>query len=259
MRRELTCVSSPRSRSPLKHDAGSMAYTNRKVYTNIKKTPIRTGRATYTFTQQSTTTVQMPAANPTAPRRRNRKRKRRQASSSSSSNSSDSSSDESELQKKTPVKEPPLIKPQPTRPSPSPSLSSSSPSSSDSEGGDDDDDDIDAPVAHPAITQRTDSEPVKARDRPRSPSPSPPPTNAPPFLLPERSSNRAQDEQALRNRFRQFWMASVADAFADDLEQIRQVRMCLLQNTSQPPFSDLNLSSPPSSPPLSFTPGVKGT
>jgi ribosome assembly protein 3 len=223
MRRELTCVSSPRSRSPLKHDAGSMAYTNRRVYANIEKTPIRTGRATYTYTQQNTTTIQMPAAKPTAPRRRNRKRKRRQASSSSPSNSSDSSSDESELQKKTPVKEAPLIKPQATRPSPSPSLSSSSSSSSDSEGGDDDDD---APVTHPAITQRTDSEPTpKARDRPRSPSPSPPPTNAPPFLPPEGSSNRAQDEQALRNRFRQFWMASVADAFADDLEQIRQVRV----------------------------------
>ena len=39
IRRELTCVSSPRSRSPLKHDAGPMAYTNRRVYANIEKTP----------------------------------------------------------------------------------------------------------------------------------------------------------------------------------------------------------------------------
>jgi len=31
MRRELTCVSSPRSRSPLKHNADPMAYTNRRV------------------------------------------------------------------------------------------------------------------------------------------------------------------------------------------------------------------------------------
>ncbi|KAI0299379.1 hypothetical protein B0F90DRAFT_1818140 [Multifurca ochricompacta] len=62
------------------------------------------------------------------------------------------------------------------------------------------------------------SEPVRAR----SPSPSPPPTDVPPFLPPEGSGNRAQDEQALRDRFRQFWMASVADAFRDDLEQIRK-------------------------------------
>jgi ribosome assembly protein 3 len=173
----------------------------------------------------------MPAAKPTAPRRRNRKRKRRQASSSPSSDSSDSTSDESEVPKKTHIKEAPLIKPQATRSSPSPSLSSSSSSSSDSEGSDDDDDDDNgAPVSHPAsssaIPQRTDSEPAKTRDhRRRSPSPSPPPADAPPFLPPEGSSNRAQDEQALRNRFRQFWMASVADAFADDLEQIRQVRV----------------------------------
>jgi ribosome assembly protein 3 len=171
----------------------------------------------------------MPAAEPTAPRRRNRKRKRRQASSSpSSSDSLDSSSDESEVPKKAPVKGAPLLKPQATKSSPSPSLSSSSSSSSDSEGGDEDDDYNDALVTHPAssaIPQRTDSEPAKARDRYRSPSPSPPPAGAPPFLPPEGSSNRAQDEQALRNRFRQFWMASVADAFADDLEQIRQVRV----------------------------------
>ena len=173
----------------------------------------------------------MPAANPTVPRRRNRKRKRRQASLSSSSSSSDSLdslSDESEIPKKTRVEEP-LIIPQATRSSPSPSSSSSSSSDSDSEEGDDDNDDNDAPVAHPAtssaIPQRTDSELTKARDRHRSPSPSPPPADAPPFLPPEGSSNRAQDEQALRNRFRQFWMASVADAFADDLEQIRQVRV----------------------------------
>ncbi len=168
-----------------------------------------------------------PIKMPAAPRRRNRKRKRRQASSSS-----DSSSGESEVPEKTPVnKVPPPIEPQATGSSPSPSLSSSSPSSSDSGGDDNDDDDDDAPpVTHPAssstIPQRSDSGPTKARDRHRSPSPpSPPPANAPPPFLPsEGSSSRAQDEQALRNRFRQFWMASVADGFADDLDQIRQVR-----------------------------------
>ena len=201
-----------------------------------------------------TTTLQMPAANPTAPRRRNRKRKRRQASSSSSSSSSDSidsSSDGSEVPKKTHVKEAPSIKPEATRSSPSPALSSTSSSTSDSEGGDDDDD---APVAHPAsssaIPQRTDSEPAKTRerDRHRSPSPSPPPADAPPFLPPAESNNRAEDEQALRNRFRQFWMASVADAFADDLEQIRQVRVS--SSTAPPSRLSENLKSPcPSSRP----------
>jgi ribosome assembly protein 3 len=184
----------------------------------------------------------MPTAKPTAPRRRNRKRKRRQASSSSSSDSSDSSSDEAEVSKKTPASQ---IKPQAAAPlakgssSPSPSLSSSSsPSSSDSEESNDDVPHvIDAPAIHPAsssaIPQRSDSEPAKTRQRRRSspsPSPSPPPADAPPFLPPEGTSSRAQDEPALRNRFKQFWMASVADAFADDLEQIRQVRVSSLQH-----------------------------
>jgi hypothetical protein len=129
------------------------------------------------------------------------------------------------------------------------SSSSSSPSSSDSDSEESDDDDaaphvVGAPVAHTAsssaipIPQRPDSEPAKARERrpSPSPSPSPPPTDPRPFLPPEGSSSRAQDEQALRSRFRQFWMASVADAFADDLEQIRQVRP---QQTSE--FAFLNL------------------
>lgn len=207
MRREPTCVSSPRSRSPFKHDVG---LDGLQGYTG----PI------CDLHTPSTSTTQMHAAKPTAPRKRNRKRKRRQASSSSSSDSLDSSSGESEVPKKTHFKAAPPIKP-----SPSPSLSSSSSSSSDSEGGDDGD-------ASAVIPQRTDSGPVaKARDQPRSPSPSPPPTDAPPFLPPEGSSSRAQDEQALRNRFRQFWMASVADGFADDLEKIRQVRV---SSTSHP-------------------------
>jgi ribosome assembly protein 3 len=192
----------------------------------------------------------MPTAKPTAPRRRNRKRKRRQASSSSSSESLDSSSDESEVPKKTLVNKAPLIKQQVTESSLSPSSSPSS--SSDSEKSDDDDDDV--PVTHPesssAIPHGSDLEPAKARDWHQSPSPSPPPADAPPFLPPEGSSNRAQDEQALRNRFRQFWMASLADAFADDLEQIRQVRV--VSTASESPFSNSNPFS------LSLTSGVKG-
>ena len=169
----------------------------------------------------------MPTAKPTAPRRRNRKRKRRLESSSSSSDSSDSSSDD--ISKKTPVKKAPPKKqatPSSAESSSSPSLSSSSPSSSDSEN-----EDNASHVGGPAIalissakSPRDDSGYHPPLAQPRSPSPTPPPADAPPFLPPEGSSNRAQDEQALRNRFRQFWMASVADAFGDDLEQIRQVR-----------------------------------
>ncbi|KAH8990733.1 hypothetical protein EDB92DRAFT_1862918, partial [Lactarius akahatsu] len=134
-----------------------------------------------------------------APRKRNRKRKRRLASSSSSSSSSDSAS-------ATPSS------------AEEPSSSSSSPSSSDSE-----DDALHESNALPAVSRvpfvkTQGSERVKAR----SPSPSPPPVDLPPFLPSEGSSSRAEEEQALRNRFRQFWMASVADAFSDDLERIRK-------------------------------------
>ena len=170
----------------------------------------------------------MSTVKPTAPRRRNRKRKRRLASSSeSSSDSSDSSSDDTS--KKTPAKKAPLKKqatPSLVESSSSPSLSSSSLSSSDSEN-----EDKTSHVGEPAIalissakSRRDDSGHPVPTPRPRSPSPTPPPADAPPFLPPEGSSSRAQDEQALRDRFRQFWMASVADAFGDDLEQIRQVR-----------------------------------
>jgi len=34
--------------------------------------------------------------------------------------------------------------------------------------------------------------------------------------------NDAQNEQILKDRFRKFWMASVADGFKDDLEEIRK-------------------------------------
>jgi len=160
----------------------------------------------------------MPTAKPTAPRKRNRKRKRRLASSSSSSDSSDSSSDE--ISTKTPVQKAPLKK-QATPSSVEESSSSPSPSSSDSEN-----DDVPFADAPPTSSAKPQQPPdsVLATTRHRSPSPSPAPANAPPFLPPEGSNNREQDEQALRDRFRQFWMASVADAFGDDLEQIRKVR-----------------------------------
>ncbi|KAH9077715.1 hypothetical protein EDB83DRAFT_2345454 [Lactarius deliciosus] len=157
----------------------------------------------------------MPTTKPTAPRKRNRKRKRRLASSSSSSSSSDSASSD-----ETPVKKAPLKKQATPSSAEEPSSSSSSPSSSDSE-----DDALHESNALPLpavsrvpFVKTQGSERVKAR----SPSPSPPPVDLPPFLPSEGSGGRAEEEQALRDRFRQFWMASVADAFSDDLERIRK-------------------------------------
>ncbi|KAI9448657.1 hypothetical protein F5148DRAFT_713545 [Russula earlei] len=162
----------------------------------------------------------MSTAKPPAPRKRNGKRKRRLASPSpSSSDSSDSSSDEAS--RKAPLQRVPLIKSKlrhlHLRLTSRPSLSSSS----DSEN-DDAPHVVGAPSSHVATFPNnarrfSDPEPPAATGRRRPPSP-PPAADAPPFLPPEGSSDRGQEEQALRNRSRQFWMASVADAFGDDLE-----------------------------------------
>ncbi|KAI9509099.1 hypothetical protein F5148DRAFT_1190343 [Russula earlei] len=161
----------------------------------------------------------MSTAKPPAPRKRNGKRKRRLASpspsSSPSSDSSDSSSDEAS--RKAPLQRVPLIKKQAT-PSPS-SADESSPSPSLSSSSDSENDDaphvVGAPSSHVATSPNnarrfSDPEPPAATGRRPPPSPSPPPAaDAPPFLLPEGSSDRGQEEQALRNRSRQFWMASI--------------------------------------------------
>ncbi|QRV87828.1 ribosome assembly protein [Ceratobasidium sp. AG-Ba] len=151
----------------------------------------------------------MPPAKPaTAPaRKRNRKRKRRAASTSSSSSSSSSSSDD---------ESPQLI----TRPAPTyvqvaiqvdksksdsgsvlTSSSSSSSSNSDSEG-----------------SAKSSVPPTKHTKQPRSRSPSPPSTAIPPFT-PAPGTER---DQELRTRFRKFWMASIADGFRDDLEELHK-------------------------------------
>ena len=56
---------------------------------------------------------------------------------------------------------------------------------------------------------------------------SPSPTLAPaPSFLPTKpdGSIDTENEQQLKDRFRKFWMQSVADAFQDDLVQIHKVR-----------------------------------
>ncbi|KAL4082151.1 hypothetical protein V8B97DRAFT_170850 [Scleroderma yunnanense] len=141
-------------------------------------------------------------------RKRNRKRKRRIASSSSSSSADESLSDvsTSSVQKsKIPLKPPP-----PDASEEDPSSSSSSPSSSEPEKEVDENSTIpDHGVPQPSVEKHE-------RD-----SPSPPPPTAvaiPPFMAPGSS----EDEQVLKEKFRKFWMASLAEGFKDDLEQLRK-------------------------------------
>ncbi|EJD42464.1 hypothetical protein AURDEDRAFT_145757 [Auricularia subglabra TFB-10046 SS5] len=135
-----------------------------------------------------------PAAPPA--RKRVRKRKRRQASSSEDSSSSSSSDSEpGSVQRKT-APAAAAVAARAKEATPSSSSSSSSDSSSESES-------------------ETEAAPVKPAASRKQPSRSPSPVSAeiPPFQA---------DNEQLKDRFRQFWMGSVADAFKDDLEQIRK-------------------------------------
>ncbi|KIO10817.1 hypothetical protein M404DRAFT_54738, partial [Pisolithus tinctorius Marx 270] len=61
-----------------------------------------------------------------------------------------------------------------------------------------------------------------------SPSPPPPSTvTIPPFINPD---SPPEDELALKEKFRKFWMASLAEGFKDDLEEpnLGQSRLALL-------------------------------
>jgi hypothetical protein len=72
-----------------------------------------------------------------------------------------------------------------------------------------------------AVTPTTASEnPRKLR---RSPSPSPPPVEIPSFLPAPGDTNAEEKERELKERFRKFWMSSVADGFRDDLEELQKV------------------------------------
>ncbi|KAH0839480.1 hypothetical protein J3R83DRAFT_292 [Lanmaoa asiatica] len=88
--------------------------------------------------------------------------------------------------------------------------SSSSDESQDNSDTDEENADIPVPSSRPGH-----SEPPLQRD---SPSPQPN-VDIPPFIPP----NALESEQALKERFRKFWMASIAEGFKDDLEEIRKV------------------------------------
>ncbi|KIY46901.1 hypothetical protein FISHEDRAFT_46383 [Fistulina hepatica ATCC 64428] len=66
-----------------------------------------------------------------------------------------------------------------------------------------------------------------SRKQTRTRSPSPPPVSGKlPSFLPEPDDENAKGgEDALKARFKQFWMSTVVDAFHDDLEEIRKARL----------------------------------
>ncbi|EED77329.1 predicted protein [Postia placenta Mad-698-R] len=150
---------------------------------------------------------------PVIPRKRNRRRNRRAASSSSSSDSSSDSDSDAQPPKKP--------APTPARlPIQEPS-SSSDESSSDSDSSSDNESVARPPSApHADAGQRRGAGPNAPAKR--APSPARAVSAIPAFPSDGASEQEKQDEQVLRDRFRKFWMTSVADAFKDDLEEIRK-------------------------------------
>ncbi|CAE6515308.1 unnamed protein product [Rhizoctonia solani] len=186
-----------------------------------------------------------PAKAATVPtRKRNRKRKRRAASSSSSSSSFSTSSSEDESPRVTtiPVSGPgvntKVIVQQDDSDSDSDSDASTSSKSSTS-----------VRSANPRAAVAPES-PVKPKRRRDSLSPSPPPTDLPPFLPPAGTENARKREEELKARFRKFWMASVADGFRADLEELHkepnltESRLSLLID-SLASGADVFMSAPP--------------
>ena len=160
-----------------------------------------------------------PGPQPKPTRKRHRKRKRRVVSDSSSSeedpsSSSSSSSSDASTPKKTvtiPVRQPkPLQHVTDTDESDDEDEESSSDESQDESVPGEEDVHISVP------STRSERDPPAQRD---SPSPQPN-VDIPPFILP----NAPESEKALKERFRKFWMASIAEGFKDDLEEIRKVR-----------------------------------
>ncbi|TDL17725.1 hypothetical protein BD410DRAFT_822565 [Rickenella mellea] len=162
----------------------------------------------------------MPAAsiNPRAPpRKRNRKRKRRNLSSSESSSDSDESeSGSSEANGNTNhTKEKQKTK------ATVPVVDESSSSSSESESSSSESESGSAPVA--PVTLSSGAATTQKSQPTRLESPPPPSTSLPSFLPQNNGSEQEKEKEALlKERFRKFWMASVADGFVDDLNEIRK-------------------------------------
>ncbi|EKM58997.1 uncharacterized protein PHACADRAFT_249145 [Phanerochaete carnosa HHB-10118-sp] len=142
------------------------------------------------------------------PRKRARKRKRRVASSSDlNSDSSPSSGPSSPV-----ITRKVLVKPKAPESLQESSDSQDSSSSSESTL---------SRVASPApITGGDEVAAVPEARQRECPSSPPPIANSPPAFLPPEDPSHS--EAALRTRFKKFWMVSVADAFKNDLEEIRK-------------------------------------
>lgn len=160
-----------------------------------------------------------PLSKPLAPRKRNRKRKRRVASSSSeSSPDSDSSSSAgpSVAVAKAHAPSSPIVNATDNDSDVREEELSSSDDSSDS--------DVEVrDVEQPTQTVHSAEKDTQIR----SPSPEPPlPGSIPiPSFLPN-TGNAGEDsriEQELKENFRKFWMTTIVDAFADDLNELRKV------------------------------------
>lgn len=160
----------------------------------------------------------MPPAVAKAPaRKRHRKRKRRAASTSSSSSSSSSSESDSDEEK--PLSNTTTIPVKPIQPQ-EPSESESSSESSLESDSEPEESFLAVPVA---TSGKLPPKPTQIHHG--SPSPSPPPTELPTFL-PDNNKGEQDNvaqEQLMKDKFRKFWMASIADGFRDDLEEIRKV------------------------------------
>ncbi|KAI0036972.1 hypothetical protein K488DRAFT_75556 [Vararia minispora EC-137] len=116
----------------------------------------------------------------------------------------------------------PALKTRPTEPR-SPSASSSSSSSSSADDSDEEqtrDDSLEIMSGTPSGDAA--KEVRKQAHRRRTPSPSPPPAPISSFLPQAGAADAQKAEQELKEKFRKFWMASVADGFRDDLEQIHK-------------------------------------
>ncbi|EJC97991.1 uncharacterized protein FOMMEDRAFT_171371 [Fomitiporia mediterranea MF3/22] len=175
--------------------------------------------------------------NPPNPRKRTRKRRKRRnvSSSSSSSEISDSSSSSSDSENEN-ENEPSTVKIPQKPPAKAVVASKESSSSSESSADSDSDSDSSIPFRKPPAateTQSTLAEPDGETAAPHVPPVSSSTTTqkhtralSPPPLknVPEPSilDGDKAHEEALRARFRQFWLGSVADAFADDLNEIRK-------------------------------------
>ncbi|THH30432.1 hypothetical protein EUX98_g3750 [Antrodiella citrinella] len=154
------------------------------------------------------------SAKPSVTRKRNRKRKRRVASSSEDSSSgSDSDSSSDAGPSTSAAKSVPVISAG-DKLADDESSSSSSDDSTDSEA--------DAPNA-----RRPSQVTTTGKDtRMKSPSPEQPLAGSipiPPFLPSTGNIDEdARKEQELKDKFRKFWMTTIVDAFADDLDELRK-------------------------------------